>query len=296
MADSSSYSASIKSSSSSSVRSSDVKDKVSAILICRTVPGTESAKSGRSGEKYLASSELNHDLAALLRSGIKYKATGKVDGTCTLVQGGALLKRRDIKQLHKGETKKKQVIPADWIQTGAEGGASGHLIGFMPLDKGDKWHLDCHSKHDGKRDDKGHEGAYDMDTVNALDLNDTKTGLVYKQIPIHDLNGHSVEVMGPKFQSNPHHLKMHCVMRHGLLELSNFPDLSVYASESKEAVETKQDALSAIKHWFAHSAQGPYLEGVVLHLENGEMFKIHRHHLDLEWSADTTLPLDQIQL
>jgi hypothetical protein len=39
-----------------------------------------------------------------------------------------------------------------------------------------------------------------------------------------------------------------------------------------------------------------YLEGVVLHLENGTMFKIHRHHLDLEWSVDKIPPLDEIVL
>lgn len=280
-----------------SVPSSDVKDKVSAILVCRNVPGTASAKFGRSGEKYLASGQLNPDLASLLRSGIKYKATGKTDGTCTLVQGGVLLKRRDIKQ---GDGKKKQVIPADWIQTGAEGGASGHLIGFMPLDKGDKWHIDCHAQT---------STGYNMQMVNALELNGTNTGLCYKQIPVATLDGHSVEVMGPKFQSNPHHLKMHCVMRHGLIELRDFPDLTVYATtanpaessektdtESKESCADVPDALSAIKHWFAHSAQGPYLEGVVLHLENGQMFKIHRHHLDLEWGPDVALPLDQIPL
>lgn len=296
------------------ISSSAVKDKVSAMLICRHIPNSDTTKSGRSGEKYLASQELNHDLSSMLLAGIKYKATGKVDGTCTLVQGGVMLKRRDIKQQKGPDDKKKQVIPANWIQTGADvedvapgvnipGNVPRHLIGFMPLDKGDKWHIDCHVKT---------ATGYCMDMINLLDLNDDKTGLEYKQVPVTSLDNHSVEVMGPKFQTNPHHLSMHCVMRHGLIELRDFPDLTEYANSESEAknVEedettytgtgtrsgTQPDPRSAIKNWFIHSPQGKFLEGVVLHLENGQMFKIHRHHLDLEWTADGTPPLDQIPL
>ena len=259
-----------------------VKDKISPMLVCQNVPGTASEKSGRSGEKYLATPELNNDLVFLLNMGFRYKATGKVDGTCTLVQNGALYKRRDIKQ---GHGKKKQVIPLDWFQTGTDGGTGGHLIGFMPLDKGDKWHIDCHVQT---------QDGYDMNLVNILDLNDTMTGLCYKQVPIQSLDGHSVEVMGPRFQANPHQLKMHCVIRHGLIELRGFPDLSLFATETDEMKEYDTDPLRSIKEWFTHSPQGPYLEGVVLHFENGHMFKIHRHHLDLEWSK--ALPLEQIRL
>lgn len=279
-------------SSPCSVASSNVKDKIGAILICQNVPGTASAKFGRTGEKYLATQKLSHDLAALIRIGVKYKATGKVDGTCALITNGAIRKRRDIKP---PEGKKKQVIPEGWIQTGIER-TPGHLIGFMPLDKGDKWHLDCHVKT---------PTGYDMKMINVLDLNDARTGLVYKQVAVESLDSHTIEVMGPKFQSNPHHLKMHCIMRHGLIELSEFPDLGEFLTGEGQAdaigselsdSKCTGDALSAFKHWFTHSPQGPYLEGVVLHFENGQMFKIHRHHLDLEWSADATLPLDQIPL
>jgi len=71
-----------------SVSSSNVTDKIYAILKCQMIAGTVSEKSGRTGEKYLAISELNADIISLLLSGMKYKATAKIDGTCTLIKNG----------------------------------------------------------------------------------------------------------------------------------------------------------------------------------------------------------------
>jgi hypothetical protein len=251
-----------------------VKDKISAILVCKHIQGTSTAKTGRSGEKYLATNELNPEIVQLLKQGVRYKATGKVDGTCTLIKDNTICKRRDIKSGRE--------IPATWFQTGFEESKDQtHMIGFMSLEKGDKWQIDCHVKTD-----KG----YNMEMVNILDLNEDKTGLVYKQVKISELNDKSVEMMGPKFQGNPHKLKLHCLILHGLIHVSNFPDLNEYIK-----MEQKPNIVEAFKSWFLESKQGQYLEGIVLHFDNGKMFKIHRHHLDLEWSMDKIPPLDEFQ-
>jgi hypothetical protein len=249
----------------------NVNDKISTILVCKNVPGSKSAKYGRTNEKYLATNELHPELIKQLNNGAKYKVTGKVDGTCARVSNNTLQKRRDIKA--------DREIPKDWEKTGTEGESSGHLIGFMPLDKNDKWHNDCYTKT---------LTGYDTSFLNVLDLDDSKTKLEYKSVHVSHLNGHSVEVAGPKFQGNPHHLKMHCVMRHGVIEINDFPDLYDYKSNT--------NILESIKNWFNTNKKALYFEGVVLHLDNGVMFKIHRNHLDLKWSSNIVPPLDQISL
>ena len=261
-------------------------DKISAILVCEFVQGTKTEKIGRSGTKHLATSEMNPDLLKFMQNGVKYKVTGKVDGTCTLVKNGALWKRRDIKD-------DKQQIPETWECTGSE--KPGHQIGFMPLEPGDTWYLDCHpyimiesevpDKKDPSRIRKLQTKKYDMTMIRMLDI-DTSGHLCYIYVPISSLNGHTVEVMGPKFQTNPHKLKEHCAMCHGLIVVKDFPDLST----------PRESLLHEIKHWFDTNPQGSYLEGVVVHLENGKMFKLHKHHLDMKWNIDEIPSLEDIPL
>ena len=70
---------------------------------------------------------------------------------------------------------------------------------------------------------------------------------------------------------------MHCVTLHGDILLNNFPDLT----------QSDSDLLQRIKDWFDSSDQGPFLEGVVIHLDDGSMFKLHRHHLGMKWNVTT---------
>jgi hypothetical protein len=76
-------------------------------------------------------------------------------------------------------------------------------------------------------------------------------------------------------------------VRHGIIELKDFPNLIDFLDDSS-------DLLDLIKRWFSETETAKYLEGVVLHLENGAMFKIHRHHLDIPWKD--ALPLENINL
>jgi hypothetical protein len=242
-----------------------VNDKIDTIFNCERIRGTSTNKPNRSGEKYLATPTINPTLAECLESGLKYGVTGKLDGTCCLIKNCAIHKRRDINEGFKNP------VPDTWFKTGIKKGK--HLIGFMPLEKNDKWHYDCHPLKDNKRD---------MTKVMSL-VRDSNNHLVYQEIEIESLEGKSVEVMGPKFNGNPHHLEKHCVIPHGLFTIENFPELKVNDSE----------ALNKVKNWFINDPNAGFFEGIVLHFENGEMFKLHRHHLDLEWSPKTSKSLDK---
>ena len=252
----------------SHIKSCNVTDKVHAILVCEHVKDTTTTKPGREGTKYLAINKLNPNLVDKINNGILFKVTIKVDGTCCIIWEGRIWKRRDLKS--------DRDIPKGWIQTGDKNNG-GHLIGIMPLDNGDKWHLDCYVKNP--------DTTLNMDKINIIDLNEEQNGLIYKEVDTASLNGQSIEIMGPRFQKNPHKLKMHCAMRHGLVQIKDFPNLIDNA-----------DILQDIKNWFSTSEHGPFAEGIVLHLDDGSMFKLHRHHLDMKWDVDSILPLDTIKL
>ena len=257
--------------SKESIASNSVLDKVPGVFICQHVD-EPTEKHDRSGKKYLATEALNPDMMDLIKKDVQYKVTAKVDGTCTLIKNGQLNKRRDIKPGKK--------IPPTWLQTGDN--KSKHKIGFMPLEKGDKWHIDCMTQDENEN--------YSADNVNVLTLNKDGTGLEYKSVEIKTLEGKSVEVMGPKFQKNPHQLKHHIVMEHGLIELKTFPKFC--EDENKD-----DEYLNKVKEWFVTDERGVILEGIVVHFETGEMFKVHRHHLDLPWDPELIkTPLDQIRL
>lgn len=241
------------------IKSGIVTDKISPILVCKRIENTTTKKHDRNGPEYVATNEINPDLLSLLETGQKYKATGKVDGTGCLVLNGKILKKRDLKT----ETARANPPPG-WIQTGQDV-VSGHLIGFMPLETGDTWHFDCYVKNV--------DGSINTDRIMMMSLNDSCDGVKYEEIDTNTLNNCSIEVLGPKWNCNPHGLKIHCVMRHGEILLNNFPDLT----------KDTTNLLQNIKEWFLTNEQGSFLEGVVLHFDNGSMFKLHRHHLSMKW-------------
>ncbi len=254
-----------------------VKDKINSILCCQLIQGTKTSKTDRSGEKYLATNEINPQLKTLLEQNIGYKVTAKVDGTCALIHKGQIYKRRDIKPGRK--------IPDHWIQTGKasdEKEANAHLIGFMPLDKDDKWILDAHPKNENNE--------YQMDKITVIRLSDDNKTIEYHDVNVKYLEGTSVEIMGPKFQANPHHLVKHCAMPHGSLELKTFPNLNKYLTM------TDPQIVADIQKWITSDPIATFVEGVVLHFQSGQMFKLHRHHLDMTWNPSNVPPLDTLKL
>ena len=106
-----------------------------------------------------------------------YRITAKIDGTCCRIKNGKLQKRRDIKKGRK--------IPLDWEETSNN---MGHQIGFMPIDKNDKWHLDCMTSNG--------------ENINVLKKIGRSIAII--NTPITELEGKTVELIGPKIQGNPH--------------------------------------------------------------------------------------------
>lgn len=248
-----------------------VLDKVSAIFVCKHEENTKTAKSGRAGQKYLATNELNEDLALAIKDH-DYVVTAKVDGTNVYVKDGRLLKRRDRKPHWK--TGKMKEMPSSWILTGETGGR--HEIGFMDLEKGDKWFFDVFES-DGTGTDKiGHPllAGTPSTKVRCIEMESGKLRYVYRELS--DLNEKTFELVGPKLQNNPHRFDKHCLIEHGLLRLSSFPRI-------------ESGCLENIKNWMQDDQIGKSIEGVVLHLSNGQLYKIHRHHLDMEWKAESGL-------
>lgn len=64
-------------------------------------------------------------------------ATRKYDGTCCLVRGGKLYKRREVKPGH--------AVPPGFVQADFDG-ATGKTVGWVPVDPAnvdDKWHIEA---------------------------------------------------------------------------------------------------------------------------------------------------------
>jgi hypothetical protein len=249
--------------SNSGVKSCQVIDKIKPIFICEHLEGTVTEKANRSGQKYLATSILNPDVQTLLESGTLYKVTAKVDGTSCIVRDSELLKRRDQK-IDK-RTGSKKTMPDKWILTGES--TEVHGVGYMPIEQGDKWYLDVFDS--------------DNQRVRVLQIKDRVICSEY--VKLKDLNNHSYELIGPKIQSDPHSLGFHALIEHGLIELNNFPDIGNH--------DPSDNLLDRIKEWILTDPVGQSVEGVVIHFENGVMFKLHKHHLGMEWNSDGTHPL-----
>jgi len=267
------------------IKSNLVTDKIPAIFICGFTdqPSSKIGSDTTQNREYIATSRLNEELKTLLDKNVKYKVTCKIDGTCGYIGSGQLFKRRDLKL---GRNK-----PKDWFDIGNNANetntinhgavshnavghnAVGHNVGFMPLEKCDIWHIDCFI-------DK------ERTNINIL-AHGNSNNLVYKTININELNNKTVEIVGPKFNGNPHKLEKHAVVEHGLFEIGSFPKL------------TDTDLYNGIKEWFQTSSIGKLIEGVVIHFESGDMFKLHRHHLRLPWDNQyfrQIESLDQIKM
>jgi len=223
-----------------------VMGKISTIFECVVVEG-KSNKEGRD-IKFLATSKLYNNFDNALKNNLRYLVSGKVDGTCCLIMNGKFMKRRDIKEGRK--------VPDDWIETSPVD-KKGHRIGFIPVQligKDDKWFKDALVITETEV----------MIKVFGFDNGTT----IIKTVPIKDLEGQTVEFVGPKVQGDPHKIGVHCVIPHGIFKLDGFPQDFNFDKFVK---------------WFSEDKKTQFFEGIVVHFENGQLFKIHRHHMDLEW-------------
>ncbi len=103
-------------------------------------------------------------------------ATRKYDGTCCMYDGALWWKRREVKP--------GAAVP-DGFNLVSTDTVTGKSMGWMPIDEGDKWHLDAISR------------ASDPDPG-------------------------SYELIGPKVQGNPEGFQEHVMQPHA--EAESFPD------------------------------------------------------------------------
>lgn len=160
----------------------------------------------------------------------------KLDGECCMIMNGEPMQRRDLKSGRKQ--------PVGWVRT-AEDTIGGHVIGFMPMD----------NKHMLSAVDK------DSKTIRIL----KRDGTTY-WVNLAELNGLTLEFLGPKSQGNPYGLTEHCFYIHGTFPVLEDVPLSNY---------------STLKAWF-ESKPAPF-EGIVIHLPDGSLYKITRAHFGMEW-------------
>lgn len=226
--------------------------KISTMFECVVVEGN-SNKAGRD-VKFLATNKLCDIFDNALKSAVRFRVTGKVDGTCCIIMKGKFMKRRDMKIGRK--------IPTDWVETSPPD-KKGHRIGFMPVNltnKEDKWFK---------------EALVITDKTVMIKVLIIENGVtIIKNIPLENLEGQTVEFVGPKIQGDPHKIGVHCVIPHGIFELDGFP----------------QDFnFDEFVTWFKTNKKTKFFEGVVIHFEDGQLFKIHRHHLDIPWNPENSL-------
>ncbi|XP_002130306.2 RNA ligase 1-like [Ciona intestinalis] len=236
-------------------------------------------------------------------------ATEKLDGTCCFVdsyQGKFVLCARLDRKPNKSTEKKfkkfqnekrewmmnggqdkepnyelkypddMKVVPPCWYPAHGvrrEGGmvrpdGNGHVPGWVPISSDARqycWH------HNVIMDDR------------ALVLLRNTDGLVVTTLPLSRLAGKTFELIGTNINGNPYGLgsktsPFHILVQHGSLQITNPPRLDY----------------DVIKDWFSTSGT---IEGIVWHCDDGRMFKIHRHHLNLPWpikkqeNCDVIMPL-----
>jgi hypothetical protein len=160
-------------------------------------------------------------------------ATVKIDGTSCLVRNGQLFKRYDAK---RGRTP-----PEGWEPCEPEPNEhTGHWPGWLPVGNGpeDQWHRE----------------AWDI----------MQSDLCGAPVP----DG-TYELIGPKVQANPYHMRLHELTRHGAIvpEHLNFP-------------EPPRD-FAGLQRWLSEHE----VEGIVWHHPDGRMCKLKRRDLGLPWPA-----------
>jgi len=186
---------------------------------------------------------LSKELQDKLDSGMSYKVTAKVDGTCCWIHNKELWARQDLK---KGRT-----APEGWIPTaGNEPDAGGHLIGFRPLSKGD-----VHHKNSLLSEEK------------ALFIEQTSHGnCVYVERNLSDFENSTVELVGPKVNGNKHNLQKNALIVHGSIDVSN-------------SIQDKWKTHETMREWLSND--GKQYEGIVIHMSDGSCYKTHRGHVNM---------------
>lgn len=142
---------------------------------------------------------------------------------------------------------------------------NAHIPGWVPVDLSSRQHC-------------WHHTVVDWDQEIALilrpidDLCEKKTGMLeLTTVPLREIVGKTLELIGTMINGDPYGLgdkqhPLHCLVIHGSVLATTVPKLD----------------FQELKQWFSTQPEGR-AEGLVWHCENGQLFKLNRHHLGLPW-------------
>ena len=144
----------------------------------------------------------------------------------------------------------------------------GHIVGWVPVDPSLRqhlWHLSAVNLNEGI-------GLF------LYDQDGSQEPIRMKVDRLENHSGKTFELIGTHVNGNPYKLgckksPIHVLVQHGEFTIDSFPGIENGFSHSK------------LETWFNEERDG-HLEGVVWHADDGRMFKLHRHHLNLKWPVD----------
>ncbi|XP_056430375.1 uncharacterized protein C12orf29 homolog isoform X1 [Hyla sarda] len=267
-----------------------VQQKISCVFVTQ-VKDEPSAKREHQTFKVLATETLN---PLALNAAIDHAlATEKVDGTCCYVTTHKglpyLWARYDRKPTKQAEKRFKKyiyskgnskdfvwnvdedfkVVPNFWIP--AKGvkyfngkpypDENGHIPGWVPVENSNKQYC-------------WHSCAVNYTLGIAIVLRpkaEDHGSLEICLVRLSDLLEQTLELIGTNINGNPYGIgnkknPIHFLVPHGTFLIK---DLSALDHKS-------------LMHWFEHCQEGK-VEGIVWHCKDGSLFKLHRHHLGLNW-------------
>lgn len=158
-------------------------------------------------------------------------------------------------------------VPADGVElvNGVpQPDKNGHIPGWVPVEAKSRQHC-------------WHSQTVEFDSGLALVLQPYKSDkelLEITIIPLTDLLNCTMELIGTNVNANPYRIgskqtPLHFLVRHGGIPLPDVPNVT-HAN---------------IKEWFTNSNAGK-VEGIVWHLKDKSLYKLHRHHMELKWPVE----------
>ncbi|XP_028673098.1 uncharacterized protein C12orf29 homolog isoform X1 [Erpetoichthys calabaricus] len=143
---------------------------------------------------------------------------------------------------------------------------NGHILGWVPVEENNKQYC-------------WHSSVVNYEIGAALILRpcmDDHNVLEIAAVPLTELVGHTLELIGTNVNANPYGLgnkmqPIHLLVPHGVLQIKNTPSFSYHN----------------LVQWFEECEEAK-VEGIVWHCSDGSLFKLHRHHLNLQWPLVNT--------
>lgn len=267
-----------------------VLDKVNKPLVA-IESGLKNVKKDRDRNQFLVTKQKTADFLLDVKKSSSIKVTGKFHGSCCLICifskeiAEKMINEKTIICINEKEyrynlpykkkviqfkleigrkylwrrrdVRRNKIVPNGWLRTGKE--SFNHNIGFLIVTEFDT--------------EKPYRNIYNETNV-LIKKNET---FVSEVLPIESLDCGTYELCGPMMQNNVHQFDKNILVPHGIYNLKN----KILNSLIDENLTVD---LENIKDWLLNSEEGILFEGIVIHMEIGNImkfYKIHRGHLGL---------------